>query len=86
MGDVEELGAVVGSSLPGGDVGCGPGAEGRGVLPGGGPGIGVAPGGRASAPRLVEGSASGWAAVWAPAWALVAQRDRDMSGTVSGGG
>ena len=46
LGDVDELGAVVGSSsLPGGDVGCGPGAEGRGVLSGGGaPGVGVAAG------------------------------------------
>ena len=47
LGDVEELGALVGSSLlSGGDVGCGPGADGRGVLAGGGvaPCVGVGPG------------------------------------------
>src|SRR6187551_2364111 len=47
LGDAEELGAAVGSSSsPGGDVGCEPGTDGRGVLPGGGDGgRGVAPGG-----------------------------------------
>ncbi len=46
LGDVEALGALVGLSFPsGGGVGCGPGAEGRGVLPGGGvaPCVGVGP-------------------------------------------
>jgi len=89
LGDVEELGAVVGSSsLPGGDVGCGPEAEGRGVLPGGGaPGVGVAPGGGVGVGATVgRGVGLGVGGGVGAGVGVGASVTVTLSGTVNGGG